>query len=93
MKLQKITEFYTEWFSICPITASKISTIATFKSFIKQNNDSNRLVGMSMIFYCAKLHLSKCKRFITRLHKIKYEFQLSTAHHVHVFCFTQKLYY
>jgi hypothetical protein len=41
MTMHKITEFYTEWFSVYPIT-SKFHTIATFKKCVKQNNDSNK---------------------------------------------------
>jgi hypothetical protein len=35
MALHKITEFYTEWHSICPNITSKCSTIAIFKNFVK----------------------------------------------------------
>jgi hypothetical protein len=41
MTLHKITEFYTEWFSVYHIT-SKFRTIAIFKNCVKQNNDSNK---------------------------------------------------
>jgi hypothetical protein len=40
--MNKITEFYTEWFSVCPNITSKFRTIATLESFLKQNNDSNK---------------------------------------------------
>jgi hypothetical protein len=39
--LHKITELYNEWFKACPNITSKFRTIAMFKSFVKQNNDSN----------------------------------------------------
>jgi hypothetical protein len=46
MPLHKITEFYTEWFSVYPNITSKFRTIAIFKNCVKQNNDSNkRIVG------------------------------------------------
>jgi hypothetical protein len=45
MNLHKITEFYTEWFSVYPNITSKFRTIAIFK--------------MSMISYYTKVHLSK----------------------------------
>jgi hypothetical protein len=38
----KNTEFYTEWFSVCPNITLKFRKMAKFcilKSFIKQNND------------------------------------------------------
>jgi hypothetical protein len=43
MTLHKITEFYTEWFSIHPNITSKFRAIAIFnKNCVKQNNDSNK---------------------------------------------------
>jgi hypothetical protein len=42
MNLHKITEFYTEWFSIYPSVTTKLRTTAMFKSFVRQNNDSNK---------------------------------------------------
>jgi hypothetical protein len=42
MTLHKITEFYTEWFSVCLKLTSKFRTIAIFKNCVKQNNDSNK---------------------------------------------------
>jgi len=38
----KITEFYTESFSVSPIISSTFHTIAIFKSFVKRNDDSNK---------------------------------------------------
>jgi hypothetical protein len=57
MILHKITEFYTEWFSVYPNITSKFRTIATFKNKIMIQI---KLIGMSMISYCTKVHLSKC---------------------------------
>jgi hypothetical protein len=43
MTLHKITEFYTQQFSVYPITTSTFRTIAMFnKNCVKQNNDSNK---------------------------------------------------
>jgi hypothetical protein len=42
MTLYKITEFYTEWFSVYPNITLKFRTIAIFKNCVKQNNDSNK---------------------------------------------------
>jgi hypothetical protein len=42
MTLHKITEFYTQLFSVYPNITSKFRTIAIFKNCIKQNNDSNK---------------------------------------------------
>jgi hypothetical protein len=50
MTLHKITDFYTEWFSICHNIISKFWTTSIFKSSIKENNDSHKTC-MSMIFH------------------------------------------
>jgi hypothetical protein len=42
MILHKITEFYTEWFSVYHNITSTIRTIAIIKNWVKQNNDSNK---------------------------------------------------
>jgi hypothetical protein len=42
MTLHKITEFYTEWFSVYTNKISKFRTIAIFKNCVEQNNDSNK---------------------------------------------------
>jgi hypothetical protein len=42
MTLHKITEFYTEWFTVYPNITSEFRTIAIFKNYVKQNNDSNK---------------------------------------------------
>jgi hypothetical protein len=42
MILHKITEFYTEWFSVYPNITSKFLTIAMLKNCVKQNNNSNK---------------------------------------------------
>jgi hypothetical protein len=42
MTFHKITEFYTEWFSVYSNITSKFRTIAKFKNCVKQNNDSNK---------------------------------------------------
>jgi hypothetical protein len=59
MTLHKITELYREVFSICPNKSSKFCTIAIFKSFMKQNNDSNKTWYVHDLF-STKLHLIKC---------------------------------
>jgi hypothetical protein len=42
MTLHKVTEFYTELFSVYHNIISKFRTIAIFKNCVKQNNDSNK---------------------------------------------------
>jgi hypothetical protein len=60
MTLHKITEFYTEWFSVYPNITSKFRTIAIFKNCVNQKIIQIKLIGMSMIFYYTKVHLFKC---------------------------------
>jgi hypothetical protein len=43
MILHKITEFYTELFSVYHNITSKFRIIAIFKNCIKQNDDSNKI--------------------------------------------------
>jgi hypothetical protein len=43
MTLHKITEFYTEWFSICANITSKFCTTAIFKCSNKWNDDLNKI--------------------------------------------------
>jgi hypothetical protein len=38
----KITELYPEWFSVSSNITRKFRSIAMFKGFVKQNNDSNK---------------------------------------------------
>jgi predicted nucleic acid-binding OB-fold protein len=59
MTLYKSTEFYTEWFNVCPNITSKSHTIATPKSFVKQIMIQLKLVRMSANFNCTEFHLSK----------------------------------
>jgi hypothetical protein len=40
MTMHKTTEFYTEWFNICPNITSTFPTIAVLESFVKQHNGS-----------------------------------------------------
>jgi hypothetical protein len=42
MTLHKITELYTELFSVYPNITSKFRTTTMLKSCVKQNNDSNK---------------------------------------------------
>jgi hypothetical protein len=50
-----------------------------------------KLVGMSMIFYCMKLHFSEVLWLMSCFHKTKYEFKLSAALNICIFGFSQKL--
>jgi hypothetical protein len=51
MSLHKVTEYYTEWFSVCTNVTSKYCNIAIFKSEI---NIVIKLLGISMI-YCTRV--------------------------------------
>jgi hypothetical protein len=79
MALHKITEFYTEWFSVYPSITSKFRTMAIFKNCVKQNNDSNKTFGMSMISYYTKIHLSKCNGSWVVSTKQTMNFNIQTA--------------
>jgi hypothetical protein len=56
MTLNKITELYTEWFSVYSNTTSKFRTIAIFKNCVKQINDSNKT--------CRYIHDLLLRKFI-----------------------------
>jgi hypothetical protein len=58
MTLHRITKFNTEWFIVCLNIISKFRSIIIFRSFVKHNGDSKKLVGISMIFHCTELDLS-----------------------------------
>jgi hypothetical protein len=60
MTLHKITEFYTEWFSVYPKITSKFRTIAILKTASNKIMIQTKLIGLSMISYYTKVHLSKC---------------------------------
>jgi hypothetical protein len=60
MKLHKITEFYTEWFSAYHNITSKFSTIVILKTASNKIIIQIKLIGMSMISYYTKAHLTKC---------------------------------
>jgi hypothetical protein len=60
MTLHNSMEFYTKQFSICSIITRIFWTTAIFKRSVKENNVSNKLIGMSMVFHCTVLCLSKC---------------------------------
>jgi hypothetical protein len=55
--MHNITKFYTVWFSVYPNIISKLPTICTFKSFVKENND---LKKACRYVHDLLLHLSKC---------------------------------
>jgi hypothetical protein len=60
MTLHKITEFYTELFSVYHNITSKFRTIAIFKNCVKKIMIQIKLIGVSIISYYTKVHLPKC---------------------------------
>jgi hypothetical protein len=52
MTLHNIKKFYIQWFNVRPNITSTFRTIAIFKTFVKQNKNSNKIVDMSINFYC-----------------------------------------
>jgi hypothetical protein len=74
MTFHKITEFYTQWFSVYPNITSKFRTIAIFKNCVKQNNDSNktyRYVHDRLRYQSSFVHV---QQFMSCLRKTNYEF-------------------
>jgi hypothetical protein len=59
MTLHKITELYTELFSVYHNITSKFRTIAILKTASNKIMIQIKLIGMSMISYYTKEHLSK----------------------------------
>jgi hypothetical protein len=90
MTLHKITEFYTELFSVYPTITSKFRTIAIFKNCVKQNNDSNKTYRYDMISSYTKVHLSKCNGSWVVSTKQTMNFNIQTAAMFVFFCFLQK---
>jgi hypothetical protein len=74
MTLQKITEFYTEWFGVYANISSELRTTAIFKSFVKKNNDSYKT---RMYVHDLSRHQTSfvhVQRFMNCLHRTKCEF-------------------
>jgi hypothetical protein len=57
--LAKSTEFYMALFSVNHNISSEIRNIAIFRASSKKIEMQIKLVGLSMNFYCTRLHLSK----------------------------------
>jgi predicted component of viral defense system (DUF524 family) len=60
MQFHKITEFYTNKFSVCPNITSKFRITAVFKSCVKENNDSNETCRYDHYLSLGETSLSKC---------------------------------
>jgi hypothetical protein len=60
MTLHKITKFYTDLFSVYHNITSKFRTITIFKNGSNKIMIQIKLIGMSMISYYTKVHLSNC---------------------------------
>jgi hypothetical protein len=74
MTLHKITEFYTEWFSVYHNITSKFRTIAIFKNCVKQNNDSNKTYKYFHDLLLYQSSFVKVQWFMSCLHKTNYDF-------------------
>jgi hypothetical protein len=72
MTSHKITECYTEWFSVCPNITSKFHTIAVFKIFIKLNIDWNKTLRYVHDLLLCQISFAQVHWFMTCLHKTKY---------------------
>jgi hypothetical protein len=73
----------TEWFSFCPNITWTFCTIAIIKSFVKQNNNSNKTCSR-YVHYLFTVTYFICVRFKRCLHKTEYEFKHSTALHLRI---------
>jgi hypothetical protein len=74
MTMHKITEFYTELFSVYHNITSKFRTIAIFKNSVKQNNDSNKTYRYVHNLLLYQSSFVKVQRFMSCLHKTNFEF-------------------
>jgi hypothetical protein len=72
MTLHKITEFYTEWFSVCPNIPSKFRTITIFKNCVKQNNDSMETYRYVHDLLVYQSSFVEVQRFMSFLYKTNY---------------------
>jgi hypothetical protein len=88
MTLHKITEFYTEWFSVYPNITSPPSPY--LKTASNKIMIQIKLIGMSMISYYAKVHLSKCNGSWAVSTKQTMNFNIQTAAMFVFVCFWQK---
>jgi hypothetical protein len=79
MTLHKITEFYTELFSFYHNLTSKFRTIAIFKTASNKIMIQIKLIGVSMISYYTKVHLSKCNGSWVLSTKQTMNFNIQTA--------------
>jgi hypothetical protein len=86
----KITELYTTWFSVYPIITSKFRTIAIFKSFVKERNDSNETRRYFHDFHCTKLNLCKCNGswVISLKLNVNFNFEPPAIFVILVFCWS-----
>jgi hypothetical protein len=74
MTLHKITEFYTELFSVYHNITSKFRNIAIFKNCVKQNNDLNKTYRYVRDLLLYQSSFVWVQRFMSFLHKTNYEF-------------------
>jgi hypothetical protein len=74
MTLHKITEFYTELFSVYPNITSKFRTIAIFKNCAKQNNYLNKTYRYVHDLLPYQSSFVQVQWFMSCLHRTNYEF-------------------
>jgi len=91
MALHKITEFCTKWFSVCPNITSKFEPPPYLKAPPKKIMVQIKLVGISMIFHCTRLPLSKSNGFVSCLHEMNANFKFQPPV-IFVFLFFTKVF-
>jgi hypothetical protein len=81
MTFHKITEFYTEWFSVYHNITSKFRTIAIFKTASNKRMIQIKLIGMFIISYYTKVHLSKFNGswVVSTKHTMNYNIQTAAT--------------
>jgi hypothetical protein len=84
MSLHKITEFYTEWFSVYPNITSNFATSPYLKTASNKIMIQIKLIGMT------KVHLSKCNGSRVVSTKQNMNFNIQTAV-IFVFLFLTKI--
>jgi hypothetical protein len=80
MALHNFAELYTEWFAVCISTTSKFRTIAIFKSFVEENNDSDKTCRWIHILLC-QMSFVWVEPFMSTVHEYcPWVLSMSTVH-------------
>jgi hypothetical protein len=90
--LHKLTEFYTEWFSVYPSITSNFRIIAMFRCFVNKVMIQIRLIGMSIAFTITKfIFISENVHELPPQNEIL--ILILNRRHVCIFAFSRKWFY